>query len=171
MGRARGRTPKKAEHKEIAEKGCYYRATTNSTSGPSSASRARNCSLGCSVVRAVYVGAVPITTSWATDDRVQKAPRPAGDERGGCRSHPPHDERSAKLPREPVRVLIRSLPLARGGLPLLTKHKAPLGPAKVALYAAHPRTLPLCPLILAMVLVGLIALILLPQGEMTLGVR
>jgi hypothetical protein len=97
------------------------------------------------VVRAVYVGAVPVTTSWAADGRVQKAPRPVGDERGGCRSHPSHDERSAKLPRERVRVLIRSLPLARGGLPLLTKHKAPLGPAKVALYAAHPRTLPLCP--------------------------
>jgi hypothetical protein len=112
---APARTPKKEEHKEIAEKGCYYHATTNSTSVPSSASRARNCSLGCSVVRAVYVGAVPVTTSWAADSRVQKAPRPAGDERGGCRSHPPHDERSANLPRERVRVLIRSLPLARGG--------------------------------------------------------
>jgi hypothetical protein len=135
----------KEEHKEKAEKGCYYHATTNSTSGPSSASRARNCSLGCSVVRAVYVGAVPVTTSWATDSKVQKAPRPAGDERGGCRSHPPHDERSANLPRERVRVLIRSLPLARGGLPLFTKHKTPLGPAKVPLCAAHPRTPPLCP--------------------------
>jgi len=99
---APARTPKKEEHKEIAEKGCYYRATITSTSETSSVSRARNCGLGCSVVRGVYVGAVPVTTSWAADGRVQKAPRPAGDERGGCRSHPPHGERSAKLPREHV---------------------------------------------------------------------
>ena len=46
---APARTPKKEEHKEIAEKGCYYRATTNSTSETSSVSRRRNCSSGCFV--------------------------------------------------------------------------------------------------------------------------
>ena len=46
----------------VAEKGCYYRATPNSTSATTSVSRARTCSSGYFEVRDVNSG-YPAPTS------------------------------------------------------------------------------------------------------------